>query len=162
MGVDNVSNLDDWQYKSLSQLAQLFGVSRDTVKRRIEDERIKPGGERRNHNVYHIGDVAKAVFQFSRKYDGTISPEDMEPKDRKDWYQGESERIKIQCQIGELVKVSDVRETMAKIITPGIQLLESLPDILERDFSLAPDAVIAVEKRIDILREEWATMMEAL
>lgn len=162
MTENNVAEIENWQHFSLNQLSLLYGFSRDTIQKRIEEQGINPAGIKRTHKVYHGGEVARAVFQPFGKYHGSKNPDDMEPKDRKDWYQGESERLKIAQQLEQLVDVNDVRTTMADIVRPALQLLQILPDILERDFNVPIDAIMAIEKRIDALRNEWAEQLEEL
>ena len=41
------------------------------------------------------------------------------------------------------------------------QMLETLPDILERECRLQPEAVEQIERRIDQIRDEWAEQLEA-
>jgi hypothetical protein len=51
---------------------------------------------------------------------------------------------------------------MADLVKPGIQLMETIPDILERDYSQSTKTVMDIEKRIDALREKWANEIEEL
>lgn len=48
------------------------------------------------------------------------------------------------------------------IAKTGLQVLETLPDILERDFNLDSKVINNVEEKIDALREQWANLIEEL
>lgn len=59
-----------------------------------------------------------------------------------------------------LVEQADAREQMAYIAKTGLQVLETLPDILERDFALDTGIVTSVEEKINVLRDQWADLLE--
>jgi hypothetical protein len=49
---------------------------------------------------------------------------------------------------------------MAVIAKTGLQVLETLPDILERDFAIDAKIISSVEAKIDVLREQWANLID--
>ncbi|MCK9622229.1 MAG: DUF1441 family protein [Methylobacter sp.] len=163
MAANNVSTLDSWRYYSLNKLSIVFGIARETVGKRLVEASVQPAGYRDEHAVYEIGQAARAILIQQRiQYDASIDPDKMPPKERRDWYEGNLAKKKDALAEGALVDAEDCRQRMADLIKPGIQLLDSLPDILERDFNISPEAIIAVERRIDALRVEWAEQIEAL
>ncbi len=80
----------------------------------------------------------------------------MEPQDRKAWYQSERERLKFEQEVGELIPASDVAREFAEMAKAMVQVLDTLPDILERDCALNPAAVFRIQSIIDDLRDEIA------
>ncbi|MFD2437251.1 DUF1441 family protein [Modicisalibacter luteus] len=73
---------------------------------------------------------------------------------RKAWYQSENERLKYEKEIRRLIPDDEfARElsTLAKTVAAG---LDSLPDMLERDAGLSPEALERVQATIDTLREQ--------
>ena len=54
---------------SLSQIAIEFDMARETVKRRLSEARVRPGGKRDGHAVYYLTDVTYA-FRFGMPFPG--------------------------------------------------------------------------------------------
>lgn len=161
MAADVVSQ-DDWFCWSLNQLAREFGIARETVTRRLTDAGVKPAGTKRGYPVYRVGDAASAILVPQTSAGGFINdPNKMAPKERRDWFGSENDRIKLEKETGVLVATSDTREQMSEIVKMGLQILETLPDVLERDFSLTPEIIDGVERKIDALRITWAEALEA-
>ena len=75
---------------------------------------------------------------------------------RKAWYQSERERLKFEQETAQLIPASDVRREFAIWAKAVVQVLETLPDILERDCGLQPAAVSRVQSIIDDLRDQIA------
>ncbi|EIQ0035148.1 DUF1441 family protein [Escherichia coli] len=76
----------------------------------------------------------------------------MEPKERKDWYQSENERIKLEKEQRKLIPVDEVVIVYSSMRKAVVQVLETIPDVLERDCALTPQAVGVVQQAIDDLR----------
>ena len=147
---------------SLNQFSKEFGIARETVGRKIRDAGIQPTGKKHNHPVYRVRDVAEAILVPQTSLGGLINdPDSMVPKERSDWFRSENDRIKFEKETGVLTSVEECREQMGEIAKMGLQILETLPDVLERDFSLGPEIVDGVERKIDALRETWAEALEA-
>ena len=70
----------------------------------------------------------------------------MLPPDRKAWFQSERERLKFQQETGELIPASTVTREFSSMAKAVVQVLETLPDILERDCAMTPAAVVRVQK----------------
>jgi len=151
----------DWFSWSLNQLSREFGVARETVQRRLRDADVKPSGERRGYPTYPVGLAAKAILApDTSEAKGLNDPDLMTPKERADWFKSENDRLKFERDSGNLVESSEARTEMARVAQTGLHVLETLPDVLERDYSLEPDVITDIEQRIDGLREQWATMVE--
>jgi phage terminase Nu1 subunit (DNA packaging protein) len=145
----------DSELKSLtlntSQLAALSGVHRQTVAARLKNV-IPSGGNDSNLKLYGLTNVLAELM----KMPAPIAEGEMEPQDRKAWYQSERERLKFEQEVGELIPASDVAREFGSMAKAMVQVLETLPDILERDYALTPDAVNRVQAIIDDLRDEIA------
>ena len=151
---------NDWFNWSLNQLSREFNIARETVQRRLRTADIKPSGERRGHPVYSVCDAARAILITDNSSAGLNDPDEMSPKERSDWYKSENERLKFERESSVSVDADECRVQMAEIAKMGLQVLETLPDILERDYQLDPTIISNVESRIDSLREQWANTLE--
>ena len=152
----------DWFNWSLNQLAREFGVARETVQARIRAANLNPSGERRGHPVYSVSGAAKAILLPTVSSGGNLNdPSTMSPKERADWYKSENDRLKFERESGMSISSYEAREQLAFLAKTGLQILETLPDILERDFNLAPEILNGVEERIAVLRDQWAEILES-
>lgn len=159
--VAEVLDKNSWFNWSLTQLSSAFGVSRETVQRRLRDANITESGIRRGHAVYDVSHAAKAILMPSGLHGMvTNDPEKMTPKERADWFRAEKDRLIVEKESGIAVSCNDAREQMSFIAKTGLHVLETLPDILERDYSLSPEVILDIEKRIDMLRNQWANLLE--
>ncbi|QKN80784.1 DUF1441 family protein [Scandinavium goeteborgense] len=145
----------DQELKSLkfnvTQLAALSGAHRQTVNNRLNN--VAPsGGNGSNLTLYSLTDI---LAEFMR-LPAPVSGEDMNPQDRKAWYQSERERLKFELETAQLIPASDVRREFSSMAKAVVQVLETLPDILERDCALPPTAVVRVQTIIDDLRDQIA------
>lgn len=136
---------------NISQLAALSGVHRQTVAARLKNVPTS-GGHDSNLKLFSLTSILSELM----KMPAPIAEGEMEPQDRKAWYQSERERLKFEQEVGELIPASDVAREFANMAKAMVQVLETLPDILERDCALAPDAVRRVQSIIDDLRDEIA------
>jgi len=159
--VAEVVSQNEWFNWSLNQLAREFGIARETVQKRLRDANINPAGERRGFSVYSVGQAAKAILLPTAPNGAFINdPDKMTPKERSDWYRAENDRLKFERESGTAIHADDSREQMAIIAKTGLQVLETLPDILERDYQLDPEIISSIENKIDALREQWSNLIE--
>lgn len=135
---------------NVSQLADLVGMNRNLVSRRLRELELV-GGNGENLKLYELGPALQALLTPSMKENGEMSPQD-----RKAWYQSENERLKFEAASRELLPVEEVAREYASLAKAVVMVLETLPDILERDCALQPSAVIRVQRIIDDLRDEMA------
>lgn len=135
---------------NVTQLAELVGMNRNLVARRLRDMELA-GGNGENLKLYELGPALQALLTPSMKENGEMSPQD-----RKAWYQSENERLKFEAASRELLPVDEVAREYASLAKAVVMVLETLPDILERDCALTPMAVTRVQSIIDDLRDEMA------
>lgn len=135
---------------NVTQLAELVGMNRNLVARRLRDMELA-GGNGENLKLYELGPALQGLLTPSMKENGEMSPQD-----RKAWYQSENERLKFEAASRELIPVEEVAREYASLAKAVVMMLETLPDILERDCALTPTAVTRVQVIIDDLRDEMA------
>src|SRR5690606_18425460 len=95
---------------SIARLADELGMDRRTATKRLRDSGVPPCGKRGGHDVYRLADAAPALVDpiAGAPAVGVIDPRDLPPKDRKDYYQSENERLKVEVTIGTLVPAAEV------------------------------------------------------
>ncbi|EGG4263582.1 DUF1441 family protein, partial [Salmonella enterica] len=77
---------------------------------------------------------------------------------RRAWFQSEMTRIELEKEMRTLIPASEVLSVYAVMAKTVVKTLETLPDLLERDAALPPDALEMTQKIIDQLREDLASM----
>lgn len=150
---------------SLAGLARAFGMDRATVAQRMKDGKVQAAGTRGGYPTFALRDAVPALF--FNKVEGGDSPT-MRPTDVLALERAAESRVdrmlkerKLQELEGELVRKSDARLELANVVKPTIQLLETLPDILERDCGLKPDAVIRCHKVLNRERDHLFILLTA-
>ncbi|MFP2504504.1 DUF1441 family protein [Buttiauxella gaviniae] len=136
---------------NVTQIALLSGAHRQTVNNRLKN--ISPsGGNGSNLTLYSLTDI---LAEFVRP-PAPVNHEDMNPQDRKAWFQSERERLKFQLETSQLIPAEDCQREYAFLCKGMLMMLETLPDILERDCGLTPQATSYVQKVIDDFRDRVA------
>lgn len=108
---------------------------------------------------FDLLEVAKWKFQP----DGSeFDPDDLAPRDRKDWYDSEKKKRELQVRDGELYIAHDYDRMFSKILKSVAMGLETLPDVLERSAGINADQINAVIKVIDGLRDSMYRKIEEL
>lgn len=132
-----------------AEVAQWFEVSLPTV-----DAWIRKGApvvQRGSQGVPWVLDL-KAIAEW--RFRGEPPADDLPPHDRRAWYQSENERVKLERELGQLVPASDAHREMAELVKVVTAGLDGLPDILERDAGIPPEAVTRVQELADAIREQ--------
>lgn len=148
-----INKLSDAYNWNITRIADAFGLNRGTVRGRLRGAGVLPAGQKNGVSVYALKDVGPALFAEVSVAGGT-DPDELHPKDRKDWYQSENERVKLEKEMRALVPVEEVHREMSRLAKSVASALDSLPDMLERDAGLPPDAIDLVEGITDTLREQ--------
>ena len=157
---------------SKSDLANEFSIDRRRVDKLLEG--IEAKGERHRGNpTYYIADVAYVLGGYAATsaaagapvegriglLDGEISPDDLDPKSRKEWYDGEKVRKQMLRDDLELAPAADVRDRLSDIFKTIKAFLLTLADVLERDAGLPAPAVALVVKVCDKLCDKLADQL---
>ena len=127
------------------------GVHRQTAAARLQNLPVA-GGHESNLKLYRVVDIVSAFLALPPP----VAESEMDAHERKAWYQSERERLKFEQETAQLIPASDVRREFAIWAKAVVQVLETLPDILERDCGLQPAAVSRVQSIIDDLRDQIA------
>lgn len=147
---------------SISRLAAEFGMARETVSKRLRLAGVQPDGKRDGYPVYRLRDVAPALVDAGAVgADGEVDPDRMPPAERRAWFQSERERMDMEVRARALIPAQEHERDVARILGKLCQFCDTLPDVLERDESLAPHQVDRVQKLVDALREDlYADLVE--
>lgn len=127
-------------------------MDRRTVAKRIRDSGIPPAGTRNGYDVYQLARVAPALLGFIAADATVVDPRDLPPIERRAYYQSENERLEAEQTLGLLVPAAEVEADYADLVKTVVQFMETLPDVLERDCSLAPENVMRVQAACDQVR----------
>jgi hypothetical protein len=134
---------------SISEISAEFQQTRETVRKRLADAGIKAAGKRRNYPVFRLRDAIRALLSGP-----DADPNKLDPFRRKAHYQAEQAELALAIDREEVIRRGDVEETYAAAFKPIRLMLETLPDVLERDAGLSPAQVQRVERSLDELREQ--------
>lgn len=116
---------------NINQLAGITGVHRQTVAARLKQ--IEPAlGSNNKLKLYLITDVLTELMAPVI----ASSHEDMTPSDRLAHWKAENERLKFEQDTGQLIPADEVAREFSVMAKAVVQVLETLPDILERDCAL--------------------------
>lgn len=152
-----VVSINERMYWSLSQLSKAFSVSRETATKRLVIAGVEADRKRGGFDVYHIAKAAKAILDgdsFRREL--IEDPDTLKPKERLDWYRGETEKSKHLREAGELIPVSEVTKEMAGVVKACVRTLDTLPDLLEMKCDLSPESIQLIERECDNVRTQLA------
>ena len=139
-----------------AELAAWFGVSLPAV-----DAWIRRGcptvqrGARGVPWVFDLLEVAQWRFGGLPAGDGEgIDPDSLSPTDQRAWWQARNEQLKHDEAAGNLIAAEDVHREFAGLAKLFTATADSLPDILERDAGIDPEAVQRVQEVMDGFREQ--------
>ena len=123
---------------NINQLAGITGVHRQTVATRLKN--VSPAqGSNSKLKLYLVTDI---LTELMIPTVSSSNLEEMTPPDRLDTKQ--------------LIPAEDVAREFSMMAKAVVMVLETLPDILERDCALTPVAVSRVQSVIDDLRDQVA------
>jgi len=154
-------SIQDRHLYSLTQLASLYSISRDTVKRRLEKSGVPSSSERRGSPVFHIALASRAIIEGEMPGGTGIGddPDEMPPKERLDWYKSESEKTKVLESKGELIRLADHTNALSSLVKILIVPLDTLVDNLERQ-RVPVDALEKIERAIRKIKTKLAGRLE--
>lgn len=147
---------------SISTLANEFGMTRETVSKRINRAGLDPHGAAKGHATYRLRDAVKAILglpidrkEFATGGDGReYDPSELPPNERLAWMRSESERLKVSTAKRELIPAAVFEAELAKAFKLVAQTLDTLMDRLERDCALSPEAIERGQVVIETVRAE--------
>jgi hypothetical protein len=136
---------------SISQIAAGWGVTRETAAKRIDAAVVQPSGKRGGYPVYLLQDAVRAMG-FSEA--GGDEPDRMDPYKRQAHYKAELDRLKLEQETRELIPRIEVEQEQARTMRTVALMLDTMPDVLERDCGLSGETLARVERSIDDCREQ--------
>lgn len=129
-------------------------------------ENVKPVGTERGHPVYALRDAAIPIAHWLEGQDPVamlrdgdeIDPRMLPPRERDWFYSSEKSRIAAERESGMLCPAPDVEQEYRALVAPMAQMLETLPDLLERDADLSPHQIELVRRICDDERNRCAML----
>lgn len=146
---------------NISTLAQVSGLHRDTIRKRLASAGVNPAGKKGNAPVYQSSDALAAIFSEQVITADSLDPDKLDPKGRLDWFKSEREKIALGRDTRELVPSHEVRDDLAEVMKVVAAFFESLPDKMERKRGFTPAQLEQLEAACDEFRETlYADIME--
>lgn len=150
----DVSNIAEANHWNITRIADALGFHRDTVRKRLREAGVAPAGKKGNSALYRLADAAQALYaEPAMALPEELTPDKMMPKDRKEWFQSENERLKFQERTRELIPEGEYREELAANLKQVVAFFDSLPDRMERRRLFTPEQLMALEAESDALRQ---------
>ena len=107
----------------------------------------------RGNPVYALQHVGPALFSVKHEAaDSVHDPSRMEPKRERTGTSLKMKGVKLEKEQRKLIPVDEVVIVYSSMRKAVVQVLETIPDVLERDCALTPQAVGVVQQAIDDLR----------
>ncbi|WP_386696706.1 DUF1441 family protein [Lonepinella sp. MS14436] len=136
---------------NINQIADVVGMHRQTVSQRVAG--LTPAiGSNSKLKLYSLADLLR--MGLSEKMSADV--DSLSPIERRAFWQAENERLKYEERTGELIPASEVALDVGSMAKAVVQVLETLPDILERDCGLPSNVLIRVQQVVDDLRDQMA------
>lgn len=150
---------------SKSEAATEFGMARATISKAIDDLGIRPADRRAGYDVYRLADLIQIV-KVDLSNDGEVrasKPSDILALARADESRTDNalKQLKLREQEADLVRKNAARLEMANMIKPIIQLLDIIPDVLERDCGISPKAVVRCQEVLEREKAHLAKQLES-
>jgi len=147
-----VTPIDDLWWTA-TKFSDTLKVDRRVCQQALETAPYRMIGKRQ---VWHVREGFEAIYR--RKYgldsaSDTVNPAKLPPKDRLDHFKAERERLKLAQEVRALLPAVEVEAVAGEAFKVIAQAIDVLPDTLERDGHLNPDAVALVQRILDQARE---------
>jgi hypothetical protein len=144
---------------SIQGATHICGVTRETVRKAITENAIQAAGkDGAGNDLYRIAEIVRAVDARGTKSAKTTGGEVTDPmklpaSERNSWFQSEQKRLDLEERAGNLVQKEDVAREFIALCVRIARYLDTLPDELERDAALSPEAVDVLHESIRRTRE---------
>lgn len=132
---------------SITELAGILGRDRKTVAA-IVRPLVPTQGSSKTRKNYTVKTLLQALDNPQ-----DLDVRQMTPAERRAHWQAENERLKFEAACRELIPVDDCAAVYRQMVKATVMTLETLPDLLERDCALSPQATTYVQKVIDDFRD---------
>ena len=150
-----VTKIDDAYLWNITKIEQAFGVSRNTVRKRLMAAGVAPVKKIKGIPLYALDEVGPAVFATAANVAVTkYEPDELPPKERKEFYQSENERLKFEKSTGQLIPVEEVRTDQVRVLKIVVAFFDGLPDKMERKRLFSGDQLNVLESVSDETRDQ--------
>ena len=117
---------------TVNRSAELLGIDRRTVKKRLLAAKLKPVSRTRNgYDEYFLGDIARACFANDQQETG-YQVENLGPKDRADHFMAEKRELEVLEKKKELVPYDEAATKFAELGQTFAKFFETFIDDLEQ------------------------------
>lgn len=143
-----------------TQLAEFFSVSTNVIDAWIQ--RGCPHISRGNlRTPWRLDLLAVLEWKFSKPEPiHYASPDDMPPKERRDWYAGEKARVEVENRKADLISRDEFNAEKTRIKSVLAECLDQLPDKLTAACGLSPAVAAVLRDLIDRERAALATSQD--
>lgn len=140
---------------SITELAEILERDRKTVAAVVRPL-VPAEGSSKTRKNYSVRNLLQAL---SNPQDLDVNQ--MTPAERRAHWQAENERLKFEEASRELIPAEECRDVYTQLCKGLVLVLETLPDLLERDCALTPTAVKYVQDKIDDFRDHLYNEMQS-
>lgn len=139
---------------NLTSISAGFGVDRGTARRKLRQAHIQPVKVLDGVPLYALSEAIPALYRADPV--AQKAPDEMNPLDRRAWFQSENARLAVEDRMRHLVEAADAAEQFS-ILKRAIQNgLRQLPAMLAD--CLDDTAMELVRARLAALDEQLATL----
>jgi phage terminase Nu1 subunit (DNA packaging protein) len=131
----------------ITSLASEFGSSRETIRKILDDQNIKPEKSVGGYAVYRLRDVIKAWAAPM-----TTDIERMAPHQRLASAKADEALLRLNTARGQLLRREDCETEWARVMKAIAHELDTMVDEIERDCATTPLILEKIESKIDIIR----------
>jgi hypothetical protein len=152
---------------SLSALAREFNCTRDTMRKRLYAANVQVAENNEPQVAQHLLDgsleplaperglyLLRDAIRAWLPQAAFDNPELLDPLRRKAHYDAEHRKLDLERSQGKLIPREHVESEQARILQKIALVLDTLPDVIERDCGAASDVVKRIERVIDEVREQ--------
>ena len=165
MNLKLVIPLSDIRRATKAECAEFFEIALPTLENWVR--RGCPFVQRGGRGVPWVFDLL-AVAKWHYAPESEVNPDDpmtLPPAERKAWYESEIKRRDLQVRDRELIQSSEVEQVVATAFASIAQSIRSLPDNMERQLGMSPEAVermtVAIDEYMDELADRLSKMTPA-
>lgn len=138
---------------TINAFAEEARVDATTITRRIRLARIEPSGKRGKSLTYRLSDLLRCAYLMDDE--GNFNPSGLDPFKRKAHFQAAQEEVRYRAECGELIPKIQVEECFADAMKIAARFFDTLVDVLERDCGVSRAQLLAIDDRLDKMREEF-------
>lgn len=137
-------------------LAGFLRMDDKTVRKRLSE--LRPVGKKSGYDVYDpqlaMTYLVKPRMDSIKDYIRTMSPNELPPMLRKEFWDAENKRLNYLQRSGELWRTEDVFVVLAEAFKQAKNSMQIWPDELQREVGLSNEQYRALVRKVDDLRDD--------